>query len=87
MDDKKRSKEIFSQIQPTKEVDFEELRMKKPYRTMTKKVVTIAATVALLAGVSLTAYAVNLFGLRDLLLPQRQEVQLPVDVEHPENER
>ena len=78
MEYKERYKEVFSQIHPMKEFDPEELCMKKPYRSITKKVVGIAAVVALLASLCLTAYAVNLFGLRDLLLPQQQEVKLPI---------
>ena len=81
MEYKERYKEVFSQIQPMKEFDPEELCMKKPYRSITKKVVGIAAVVAVLASLCLTAYAVNLFGLRDLLLPQQQEVRLPIDPE------
>ena len=81
MEYKDRYKEVFSQIQPMKEFDPEELCMKKPYRSITKKVVGIAAVVAVLASLCLTAYAVNLLGLRDLLLPQQQEVRLPVDPE------
>lgn len=51
--------------------------MKKPNRNITKKIVCVAAVIAVLTSMCLTAYAVNLFGLRDLLLPQKQEVQLP----------
>ena len=71
MDDKKRYKEVFSQVQPMKEFDPEELCRKKFTGSITKKVVGVAAAVALLASLGLTAYAVNLFGLRDLLLPQQ----------------
>ena len=84
MEYKERYKEVFSQIHPMKEFSPEELCMKKPYRSITKKVVGIAAVVALLASLCLTAYAVNLFGLRDLLLPQQHEVRLPITPEDKE---
>lgn len=77
MEYKERYKEVFSQIQPMRELDLEELYMKKPNRNITKKIVCVAAVIAVLTSMYLTAYAVNLFGLRDLLLPQKQEVQLP----------
>lgn len=75
MEYKERYKEVFSQIQPAREFDLEELYMKKTNRNMARKIVCIAAVIAVLTSLCLTAYAVNLFGLRDLLLPQKQEVQ------------
>lgn len=76
---KERYKEVFSQIQPTKEFDPEELYMKRPSRNITKKLVCVAAVITVLTSLCLTAYAVNLFGLRDLLLPIQHETQLPAD--------
>lgn len=79
MEYKERYKEVFSQVQPMRDLDLEELYMKKPNRNITKKIVCVAAVIAVLTSMCLTAYAVNLFGLRDLLLPQKQEVQLPLN--------
>ncbi len=79
MEYKERYKEVFSQIQPMREFDLEELYMKKPNRNITKKIVCVAAVIAVLTSLCFTAYAANLFGLRDLLLPQKQEVQLPLN--------
>ncbi len=87
MDFKEQYQATFSQVRPGKEFDPEELRVKKPYRSITRKVVGIAAAIVLLASLGLTAYAVNLFGLRDLLLPQRQEVRLPVGAEDSGDDR
>lgn len=85
MEYKQRYQEVFSQIRSAKDVNPEELRTQKTYGNISKRMVGIMAAVALLASLSLTAYAVNLFGLRDLLLPQQQEVQTPVDAEHTGN--
>ena len=85
MEYKQRYQEVFSQIRPTKDFNPEELRTKKTYGSISKRMVGIAAAVALLASLSLTAYAVNLFGLRDLLLPQQYEVKVPVDSGHTGN--
>lgn len=87
MEYKERYKEVFSQIRPMKEFDPEEMYVKKPYKSITKKLVGIAAAVALLASLCLTAYAVNLFGLRDVLLPQKQEVKLPLEAGETEQEK
>lgn len=87
MEYKERYKEVFSQIQPMREFDPEEMYVKRPNRNITKKVVCIAAVVAVLTSLCLTAYAVNLFGLRDLLLPQQHELQLPIGSEDIGNEQ
>ena len=79
MDFKERYKGVFSQIHPVMDFEPEEIIVNKRTRNITKKLVVAASVAALLAGLCLTAYAVNLFGLRDLLLPERHEVQLPID--------
>ncbi|MBE6963560.1 MAG: hypothetical protein E7443_03025 [Ruminococcaceae bacterium] len=77
---KERYKEVFSQIRPSTEwEDPETLYAAKPHKNMTKKLVCIAAAIAVLTGACLSAYAANLFGLRDLLLPQQQEVPFPAE--------
>jgi len=86
MEYKKRYREVFSQVRPMKEFDPEELCAKRSYRGVAKKAAGIAAALVLLAGLGLTAYAANLFGLRDMLLPQ-QEVNPPIAVGNTENEQ
>ncbi len=81
MEYKERYKEVFSQIHPMKNFDQEELYMKKSYKNITKKWVGIAVVAALLVSFCLTAYAANLFGLRDLLLPQSYEAAQIVEPE------
>ncbi|MBE6996179.1 MAG: hypothetical protein E7429_05595 [Ruminococcaceae bacterium] len=80
---KERYQEIFSQIRPAAAwEDPEALYPGKPHTGITKKLVCAAAAAAVLTGACLTAYAVNLFGLRELLLPQQQEAQVPVAPEN-----
>ena len=86
MDYKELYKEVFSQVRPTKEFDPEAIYVRKPSRNITKKLVCAAAVIAVLAGLGITAYAANLFGLRDLLLPQQQEVHLPSESANGEND-
>lgn len=76
---KERYKEVFSQIHPTNEFDWEEMYMKKRSRNISKQIVCAAAVAAMLTGLCLAAYATNFFGLRDLLLPQQHKITLPKD--------
>ncbi|MDD6189234.1 MAG: hypothetical protein PUB32_06650 [Clostridiales bacterium] len=55
--------------------------MKKNTHRVPKAAVLMAAVIMLLAGFCITAYAANIFGLRDLLLPERQEITPPSDTE------
>ena len=73
MEYKERYKEVFSQIHPQESFIPETVEMKKMHKSLTKKVVALAAAITLLASFCLTAYATNLFGLRELLLPQNFE--------------
>lgn len=77
MEYKQRYKKVFSQIHPMNEFDPEELYRRKPYKSITKKAISLAAAIALLTSLCLTAYGMNLFGLRDLLLPQDHEAAAP----------
>lgn len=81
MEYKQRYKEVFSQIHPMKNFKPEELYVKKSYKNITKKGVGIAVAAALLGSFCLTAYAANLFGLMDLLLPQNYEATQSVEPE------
>ena len=74
---KERYKEVFSQIHPKKEFDWEEMCVKKRGRNISKQIVCVAAVVAVLTSLCVAAYATNFFGLRDLLLPQQHEITLP----------
>lgn len=87
MEYKERYKEVFAQIHPMRGFDPEHMYVRTGNRNMMKKLVCVAAVVAVLTSVCFTAYAVNLFGLRDLLLPRQHEVQYPVDEENVDREQ
>ena len=61
-------KAVFSQIRPASEFDPDVFSYIKRRRNIHTKLILAAAVIALLAGLCVTAYAANLFGLRDLLL-------------------
>ena len=83
MKHKNRYKEIFSQVHPTKEFDWENMYMNKQSRNISKQIVCVAAVAAALTSLCLAAYATNFFGLRELLLPQQHEIKLPTDTGSP----
>lgn len=56
--------------------------MNKPSKTISKRILCVAAATVLLGAFCLTAYATDFFGLRDLLLPQH-EIKLPADTDSP----
>lgn len=77
MNDRELYRRTFSQVHPSKTVTWEDTRqMKQKRRRPVGRLAPLAAAIALLALLGGTAVAVNLFGLRDALLPQRQEVNV-----------
>ena len=82
---KKLYQSTFSQIHSSTEIRWENMEpMKRTYRPV-RSLVVLAAVVALLAALSTVAVAANLFGLRELLLPEKQ-VTMPVNPETGERE-
>lgn len=71
----------FSQLHSSTEIHWEAYEMMKHThkRRPAKGLLLLAAVVALLAALTTVAIATDFFHLRDLLLPQRQEVRLPAD--------
>lgn len=67
--------ETFSQVRGTGEIRWEDYEMRKRGRSL-KWLVTLAASVALLAALSALAVAANFFGLRDALLPEKGSVNV-----------
>ena len=77
MNDRELYRRTFSQVHPSKTITWEDVKqMKQKRRRPLGRLVPLAAVIALLALLGGTAVAVNLFGLRDALLPQRQEVEV-----------
>jgi len=64
----------FSQVRPIREFDPEEIYMKAtPKHTPFRRIVTIAVAAALILALSVTAYATELFGLMDFIMPKKSE--------------
>lgn len=74
-------KQVFSQVRPVREFDPEEIYMKAtPKHTPIRRIVTIAVAAALILALSVTAYATDLFGLMDFIMPDSyQSSTLPDD--------
>ena len=63
-------KQTFSQVRPVTEFDPEEIYMKAtPKRTPIRRIAAIAVAAALMLAMSVTAYATELFGLMDFIMP------------------
>ncbi len=67
--------ETFSQVRGTGEIRWEDYEMRRRGKSL-KWFVTLAASVALLAALSVLAVAANFFGLRDVLLPEKGSVNV-----------
>lgn len=67
--------ETFSQVRGTGEIRWEDYEMRRRGKSL-KWLVTLAASVALLAALSALAVAANFFGLRDALLPEKGSVNV-----------
>ena len=65
--------ETFSQVRGTGEIRWEDYEMRRRGKSL-RWLVTLAASVALLAALSALAVAANFFGLRDALLPEKGSV-------------
>lgn len=74
-------KQTFSQVRPVKEFDPEEIYMKAtPKHTPIRRIAAIAVAAALILALSVTAYATELFGLMDFIMPDSyQSSSLPDD--------
>jgi len=66
----------FSQIHSSRTVSWEDITEMNHTKTrvLKRRLATVAAAAAVLAALSATAMAVNFLGLRDALLPEKQEV-------------
>ncbi len=61
---------VFSQVHTDVRIKMEDVQTMKPIHRIKKRVVGLAVAVCLIFTCSVTAFATNLWGLRDLLLDQ-----------------
>ena len=85
MTNKEFYQQTFSQIHSSTDIRWEDMERLKRKKRNSRRLVTLAAVICLLAAVSTAAVAADWFGLRELLLP-RQQVTMPVDPETGERE-
>lgn len=70
-------KEVFSQVHTSVRINVEDYQTMKKQHFPARTFVALAAVVALMAAMTATAVAFNLFGLRDLAFPNRTTLQVP----------
>ena len=78
-------KRTFSGVRPSAEFDPEEIYMKankKP--TPMRRAVSVALAAALLLALSLTAYATDLFGIKDFIMPDDYQSDFVIENESPD---
>lgn len=68
----------FSQLHTSVKVDLEDYQMAKKHVNVMRILAVAAAAAALLAAMTATALAFNLFGLRDIAFPERTTLHVPV---------
>lgn len=68
----------FSQLHTSVKVDLEDYQMAKKHVNVMRILAVAAAAAALLAAMTATALAFNLFGLRDIAFPEQTTLHVPV---------
>ena len=76
----------FSQVHSSADIRWENMEAMRPKKRISKHLLVLAAGIALLAVLSTVAAATDLFGLRSWLLPEKQDVTMPIDPETGEQE-
>ena len=66
--------DTFSQVRSSTEIRWEDFQSMKRRKNPARRVLALAAAVCLLAVLSIAAAATGLFGLRDVLLPEKGSV-------------
>lgn len=77
MSNKDLYKEVFSQVHTSVRINVEDYQTMKKQHFPARTFVALAAIVTLLAAMTATAVALNIFGLRDLAFPERTSIQVP----------
>lgn len=70
-------KEVFSQVHTSVRINVEDYQTMKKQHLPARTFVALAAVVALMAAMTASALAFNLFGLRDLAFPERSTLHVP----------
>ena len=78
-------KRTFSGVRPSAEFDPEEIYMKANQKhTPMRRVVSVALAAALLLALSMTAYATDLFGIKDFIMPDDYQSDFVIENESPD---
>lgn len=78
-------KRTLSGVRPSAEFDPEEIYMKANKKTTPmRRVVSVALAAALLLTLSLTAYATDLFGIKDFIMPDDYQSDFVIENESPD---
>lgn len=72
MSNKEKYKSAFSHVRTTVRIEMEDFEKMRPVHRSGRKSVAVAAIVCLIVAFSATAYAMNLFGLKDLVLKKEE---------------
>ncbi len=78
MDERSLYRETFSHVRSSRTIRAEDFAARRP-RHLGRRALVLAAVIALLAALAITAAATGFFGLRQWLLPEGQEVRLPLE--------
>ena len=70
-------KEVFSQVHTSVRIKAEDYQTMKKQHFPARTFVALAALIALMAAMTATAVALNLFGLRDLAFPEKTTIHVP----------
>lgn len=74
MTNKEFYQKTFSQVHPSKDLQWEDFQSMRKKRFTVKRLVAVAAAAAILAALSAVAVAADWFGLRSILLPEKGNV-------------
>jgi len=77
MNNKDLYKEVFSQVHTSVQINLEDYQNMKKQRIPARAFAALVAVAALLAAMTATTLAFNLFGLRDLAFPDRTTLHVP----------
>ena len=78
-------KRTFSRVRPSAEFDPEEIYMKANQKhTPMRRAVSVALAAVLLLALSVTAYATDLFGIKDFIMPDDYQSDFVIENESPD---